>query len=175
MSKWMSLILATLVSLYFNCCIDITRKVVALEDIAKNQILGIYEGNYVFQCEHDVDRNVLNEVHKQFKVVDVCCRDQKNVLKTVYSIPKEVYGDTRCKGAMIVGENVEFFSDLLVDGYLSTGPFAWTSECNDYRKAPLKSVEGMHVLRGIDIDDETKDDVNVCLVTVYILVCGSCS
>jgi hypothetical protein len=146
------------------------NKVVATGKIKANQIVGIYEGSYFFQCEHDMDRTILNDMKKQYKAIDVTLIDENHEYVDVHRVKNNVFlkSGVRIQATLERDGYREFTAHMLIDAEGTTGPYAWASECNDFRKDPLKSVEEMYKIKSKDID--AGESANCVWVYVWIMV-----
>ncbi len=82
-------------------------------------------GSYFFQCEHDMDRTILNEMQKQYKAIDVSLLDENHELVDVHRVKDKVFlkSGVKIKATLDDGYR-EFQSSLLIDAHGATGPFA---------------------------------------------------
>jgi hypothetical protein len=102
------------------------KKVVATDEIKANQIIGMYEGCYYFQCEHDKDRTILNEMEKQYKAIDVNLIDARgNMTESVRVKDKTFLKSGVRVGATLARDGYRSFqSNMLIDANNSVGPFS---------------------------------------------------
>jgi hypothetical protein len=87
------------------------------------------KGSYLFQCEHDVDRTILNEIQKQYKSFEVSILDEKQNEVDVHRVKNEVFvkSEVRIQAPLKNGFR-SFRADLIIDGHGVTGPFAVCSD-----------------------------------------------
>jgi hypothetical protein len=154
------------------------KKVVATDEIKANQIIGMYEGCYYFECEHNLDRNILNEMEKQYKAIDVNLLDSRGSQTETVRVKEKNFVKSGVRVEAHLGRDGyrQFSSNMLIDANNSVGPFSvfksylilqWSAECNDFRQDPLKSVEEMYKNKK-DIDQGKS--ANCKWIYVWILV-----
>ncbi|KAJ3038085.1 Histidine-containing phosphotransfer protein 3, partial [Rhizophlyctis rosea] len=108
------------------------KKVVATQRIKRHQIIGIYEGEVLFEMELSALENILNRVEMEYKSIDY---------ESYKSLEHEIDPDYAAHLGLTRGKYEEGtfkFSDPLVcNGGMAKGYYQWTTEVNDYRENPL--------------------------------------
>jgi hypothetical protein len=84
-----------------------------------------FDEQQYFQCEHDVYRNILNEMGKQYKAIDVELLDEKGRAIEVASVKDSVFSKSgvNIRAPLELGCQ-EFKAGILIDANGTTGPFA---------------------------------------------------
>lgn len=102
------------------------KKVIVTGEIKANQIIGMYEGCYYFQCEHDMDRNILNEMEKQYKAIDVNLIDSRGSLTDVVRVKERTFLKSGVRVGATLGRDGyrAFQTNMLIDANNAIGPFA---------------------------------------------------
>ncbi|KAJ3034181.1 Bromodomain adjacent to zinc finger domain protein 2B [Rhizophlyctis rosea] len=109
-------------------------KVIASKTIEKNQIIGIYEGEVLFEMEHH--SNVLNRIERENKSIDY-----DHFEKLEHDIEEEYAIYFGLNKGHHIGDGMFRFSDpLICDGTKAKGYFQWTTEVNDCRQDPFTPV-----------------------------------
>jgi hypothetical protein len=83
-------------------------------------------GSYYFQCEHDMDRTILNEMEKQYKAIDVHLIDEAHESVDVHRVKDKVFlkSAVRIQATLERDGYREFQAHMLIDANGTNGPFA---------------------------------------------------
>ncbi|KAJ3152332.1 Bromodomain adjacent to zinc finger domain protein 2B [Geranomyces michiganensis] len=111
------------------------KKVVADRLIAADQVIGIYEGEVLFEEEQQRTTNVMNRLSKEWKTFEY-----ESMEKASYRIAIDDAQRLGITGDALYGTAIRYRNPLLVDGDKSVGAYAWATELNDFRTDPLNSL-----------------------------------
>ncbi|KAJ3028903.1 UNVERIFIED_CONTAM: hypothetical protein HDU68_000600 [Siphonaria sp. JEL0065] len=132
----------------------VTKLVLATRDVKKGEILGMYDGQYMLDCEHSclAETSVLNAFEREYKLHTAAF-----VPDTArHYVPKSIINKTGVQVDKTKGRNKfnntkrnksprkgqqqtpqqagNVASLVVIDGAECRGTYGWASEINDYRK-----------------------------------------
>ncbi|KAJ3154783.1 hypothetical protein HDU89_008023 [Geranomyces variabilis] len=130
------------------------KKVVADRPIAADQVIGIYEGEVLFEEEQHRTTNVMNRLSKEWKTFEYEAME-----KASYRIAISDAQNLEITGDVLHGTAIRYRNPLLVDGDKTIGAFAWATELNDFRADPLNPFA----------DGDPSNEPNITYIEVTIM------
>ncbi|KAI9349469.1 hypothetical protein DFJ73DRAFT_833670 [Zopfochytrium polystomum] len=127
----------------------VAKLVRATSNIAKNEIIGMYEGQWCLQLEHEVKTySVLDRYYSEYKLFDCMDLEFAHHISPKLASAAGVGTHSRLRRS----ENNTVSSQVWLDGAYSKGYYEWATELNDFRSNPFNRLEDETIQKTADVE-----------------------